>query len=126
MQAIIGCFFLMQAKAGLNAGITVRIHLSKCSPMTSLAQGGQSVFPNLNSSQGRIKQLCYNILGYRAMKKELMDILVCPVCKGELELKVNEEKEAEIVSGSLYCRQCDVHYSIIDTIPNLLPPEKGS
>ena len=58
------------------------------------------------------------------MKKELMDILACPVCKGELELEVDEENETEVVTGSLYCRKCDVHYPIVDTIPNLLPPEQ--
>ncbi len=56
------------------------------------------------------------------MKKELMEILACPVCKGDLELTVDEENEVEIVSGSLYCRKCDVRYPITDTIPNLLPP----
>jgi len=58
------------------------------------------------------------------MKRELMDILACPVCKGELELSVEEENEQEIVSGSLYCAKCNVHYPIKDTIPNLLPPEQ--
>jgi len=58
------------------------------------------------------------------MKRELMDILVCPVCKGKLELKVKEEDRKEIVSGSLYCPKCDVHYPIVDTIPNLLPPDQ--
>jgi len=57
------------------------------------------------------------------MKRELIDILVCPVCKGKLELSVEEEKEKEIVTGSLYCPKCDVRYPISDTIPNLLPPE---
>lgn len=52
-----------------------------------------------------------------------MDILVCPVCKGKLELSVEEENEKEIVTGSLYCPKCDVRYPISDTIPNLLPPE---
>ena len=56
------------------------------------------------------------------MKTELMDILACPVCKGELELNVEREDEREIVSGSLYCRKCDERYPIVDTIPNLLPP----
>ena len=56
------------------------------------------------------------------MKRELVDIIVCPVCKGELKLSVDEENETEIVTGSLYCPQCDVHYPIVDTIPNLLPP----
>ena len=59
------------------------------------------------------------------MKKDLLDILACPVCKGELKLSVEEENEREIVSGSLYCLKCDVHYPIVDTIPNLLPPEKA-
>ena len=58
------------------------------------------------------------------MKRELMEILACPVCKGELELSVEEENEKEIVSGSLYCRKCDVRYPIVDTIPNLLPPDQ--
>ena len=55
-----------------------------------------------------------------------MDILVCPVCKGELELNVDEENEEEIVAGSLYCSRCDVRYPIVESIPNLLPPELRS
>ena len=58
------------------------------------------------------------------MKKELLEILACPVCKGELELKVDKEDSDEIVTGSLYCRKCNVSYPIKDTIPNLLPPER--
>jgi uncharacterized protein YbaR (Trm112 family) len=58
------------------------------------------------------------------MKKELMDILACPVCKGKLELTVEEEKEGEVVTGSLHCSKCGVDYSIVDSIPNLLPPEQ--
>jgi len=60
------------------------------------------------------------------MKRELMDILACPVCKGDLELTVDEENEKEIVAGSLYCSKCDVRYPIVDSIPNLLPPEQQS
>ncbi|MBC8274602.1 MAG: methytransferase partner Trm112 [Chloroflexi bacterium] len=56
------------------------------------------------------------------MKKELMDILACPVCKGSLELKVTEEKEGEVVTGSLLCKKCKHDYPITDSIPNLLPP----
>ena len=55
-----------------------------------------------------------------------MDILACPVCKGELELTVDEENEKEIVAGSLYCSKCDVRYPIVDSIPNLLPQEQQS
>ena len=60
------------------------------------------------------------------MKRELVNILACPVCKGELKLTVDEEDEREIVSGSLYCQRCEVNYPIVDTIPNLLPPEQHS
>ena len=58
------------------------------------------------------------------MKEDMVDILACPVCKGELELSVEEEKEQEVVTGSLYCSRCDVRYPIVDTIPNLLPPDQ--
>jgi uncharacterized protein len=58
------------------------------------------------------------------MKKELMDILACPVCKGELKLTITEENKKEIVSGILYCPKCNHRYPIVETIPNLLPPEE--
>ena len=57
------------------------------------------------------------------MRRDLMDILVCPMCKGDLELTVDEENAQEIVRGSLLCARCDERYPIEDTIPNLLPPE---
>ena len=56
------------------------------------------------------------------MKRDLMDILACPVCKGPLTLSVTKEDEREIVEGSLHCGSCDETYPIEDTIPNLLPP----
>ena len=52
-----------------------------------------------------------------------MEILACPVCKGGLELTVDQEYGNEIVSGSLFCAACDESYPIEDTIPNLLPPD---
>jgi uncharacterized protein YbaR (Trm112 family) len=58
------------------------------------------------------------------MKKELMRILACPVCKGDLQLKVDEAEGEEVVTGSLYCSACNYSYPILDTIPNLLPPEE--
>ena len=56
------------------------------------------------------------------MRRNLMDILVCPECKGELKLVVSVEQDGEIVEGSLSCRVCDIAYPIEDTIPNMLPP----
>ena len=57
------------------------------------------------------------------MKKDLMEILACPVCKTSLELTAEEEDENEVITGSLYCAACSERYPIWDTIPNLLPPD---
>ncbi|MBI2888191.1 MAG: methytransferase partner Trm112 [Chloroflexi bacterium] len=57
------------------------------------------------------------------MKRDLMDILACPVCKSPLELTVEKEEQDEIVIGSLLCRKCPETYPITDSIPNLLPPQ---
>ncbi len=56
------------------------------------------------------------------MRRQLMDILVCPECRSELILSVTEERDDEIVSGSLKCQSCGETYLIEDTIPNMLPP----
>ncbi|MDD5313177.1 MAG: methytransferase partner Trm112 [Dehalococcoidia bacterium] len=60
------------------------------------------------------------------MRESLMDIIVCPVCKGTLELSIKEKEKDEIVSGSLFCSRCNFNYPIKDSIPNLLPPEMQS
>ncbi len=57
------------------------------------------------------------------MKKDLMDILACPMCKGDLQLTVTEEKGVEVITGVLRCPACSQDYPIQDSIPNLLPPE---
>jgi uncharacterized protein YbaR (Trm112 family) len=57
------------------------------------------------------------------MRKDLMEIIVCPVCRGPLELSVEEESGDEIITGSLNCAHCQERYPIEDRIPNLLPPE---
>ncbi len=57
------------------------------------------------------------------MKRDLMDILCCPMCKGDLVLEVMEENEKEIIKGTLYCGKCNEYYPIDDGIPNMLPPE---
>ncbi|MCK4367172.1 MAG: methytransferase partner Trm112 [Thermoplasmata archaeon] len=57
------------------------------------------------------------------MKRDLMDILCCPVCKSDLELKIEREEGDEIVAGDLFCSKCDHMYKIEDGIPNLLPPD---
>jgi len=57
------------------------------------------------------------------VKKELMDILACPICKGDLVLDITDEDEKEIIAGTLYCSRCDEYYPIENGIPNMLPPD---
>ena len=57
------------------------------------------------------------------MKRDLMDILCCPVCKSDLDLKIEREDGDEIVTGDLFCPKCDHAFKIEDGIPNLLPPD---
>ena len=59
-----------------------------------------------------------------AVSQELLDILACPMCKGGLELTVEEEDGVEVVKGLLRCDKCDESYPIEDSIPNLLPPDQ--
>jgi uncharacterized protein YbaR (Trm112 family) len=58
------------------------------------------------------------------MRPDLLEILRCPVCKGELTLTVLAQEGDEILRGSLACRRCRVDYPIDDGIPDLLPPEE--
>ena len=60
------------------------------------------------------------------MRKDLVEILACPVCKSPLELTVEEEVGQEVVRGKLHCKKCNEDYPIEDRIPNLLPPEMRS
>jgi uncharacterized protein YbaR (Trm112 family) len=55
------------------------------------------------------------------MKKEIIKILCCPTCKGELSLDVEKEEKGEIIRGIFTCALCKVTYPINDGIPDLLP-----
>jgi len=57
------------------------------------------------------------------MRKDLMDILACPVCKGTLKLHIEEEQGRDVIKGRLVCNTCMETYPIEDSIPNLLPPD---
>jgi uncharacterized protein YbaR (Trm112 family) len=50
-----------------------------------------------------------------AISKELLEILVCPVCKADLEVKQNPD--------GLKCVQCKRVYPIRDDIPVMLVDE---
>jgi uncharacterized protein YbaR (Trm112 family) len=49
------------------------------------------------------------------ISEELLSILVCPQCKGDLRY----EREAE----RLTCEACRLRYPIVDDIPVMLPEE---
>jgi len=58
------------------------------------------------------------------VKADLLEILRCPVCRGELELVRRRTEGDEIVEGTLTCAACHVDYPISDGIPDLLPPDE--
>ena len=58
-----------------------------------------------------------------AMKKETLSVMVCPVCRGALTAKAEEETDLEIISGNLYCQACGIYFPIENKIANMLPPE---
>ena len=56
------------------------------------------------------------------MRLDLMEILVCAVCRGDLDLEISVQEENEIVEGTLTCKECGEVFPIENTIPNMLPP----
>jgi uncharacterized protein YbaR (Trm112 family) len=61
------------------------------------------------------------------MKRSLLDILACPMCKHyPLELTVSREENGEIAEGEIRCTACGVTYPVKDGIPNMLPPDMRS
>ena len=53
--------------------------------------------------------------GFIAVSKELLDILACPICKGDLRLTEAED--------GLICEKCKLLYKIKDDIPIMLIEE---
>lgn len=47
------------------------------------------------------------------VKKSLREIIVCPVCKGEVKWKTD----------GICCERCEVDYPIVRNIPRLIPPD---
>ena len=58
------------------------------------------------------------------MRDDLMEILCCPMCKGDLTLVVKKRTKEEIVQGTLTCKKCANVYPIEESIPNMLPPDE--
>lgn len=58
------------------------------------------------------------------MRKDLIDIVCCPVDKAGLKLKGAElDDHGDVLEGTLVCTKCKFAYPIEAGIPNLLPPE---
>lgn len=57
------------------------------------------------------------------MRPELLEIIVCPLCKARLELHTTAESDGDVLTGSLRCTGCGETFPIEDGIPNLLPPD---
>lgn len=57
------------------------------------------------------------------MRRELLNILACPICKAELALIVTNTSDDEIIAGELQCSVCKKSYPIIDAIPRFVEPD---
>lgn len=49
------------------------------------------------------------------IKKELLEILICPICENQIRL--------DEVKNVLICDNCKKQYPIVDDIPKMLPEE---
>ena len=54
------------------------------------------------------------------MKKDMIDILCCPTCKGDLDLEIKKESKGEVNEGIFTCKKCNCDYPIENGIPSLL------
>ena len=57
------------------------------------------------------------------MKRELLEILRCPGCSGDLRVARAEEASGEIENGQLQCKSCAGVYPIVRFVPRFVPPE---
>ena len=55
------------------------------------------------------------------MKKDHLNILCCPVCKGDMKLQVKKTNKDEIIEGTLRCEQCNIRYFIRNGTAFLVP-----
>ncbi len=58
------------------------------------------------------------------MRPDLLEVVRCPLCRGELALTVRARQGEEIEAGTLTCPRCRIDYPIDDGIPDLLPPDE--
>jgi hypothetical protein len=56
-----------------------------------------------------------------ALDKELLEILRCPKCKGELEVEGLEGEQAGFI-----CHSCKLRFPVVEGIPNFIITEAES
>jgi hypothetical protein len=61
----------------------------------------------------KLRGCCFRKQGGKMIDKELVDILVCPACKADVELKDNK----------IVCKKCGKRYPIREGIPVMLIDE---
>ena len=62
------------------------------------------------------------------MRRRLLDLIVCPACRGSFELEVfapaptsaADSPEQEVIDGALRCTGCNGTYPVIGGVPRLL------
>lgn len=54
------------------------------------------------------------------MNRSLLDILACPRCQGQLELREGQGDDARVVTGLLACADCPVTYPIREGVPRFV------
>ena len=55
------------------------------------------------------------------MNRDLVQHLVCPMCRGELQLSARETHDQSVESGSVECQQCISSFRIDEGVIDLLP-----
>jgi SAM-dependent methyltransferase len=55
------------------------------------------------------------------MKPNALKFLVCPVCRSELELRVQLQQGPDVIDGTLSCRECGLDYPILRGVPRFVP-----
>ncbi len=59
------------------------------------------------------------------MRKQLIEVLGCPICRGDLELSELRPADEEIETGELKCSRCHRRYPIRHGVPIVLPYNKN-
>ena len=54
------------------------------------------------------------------MKMSALNVLVCPSCKYELRLKIDERDGKEVITGALHCDACEAAYPVVRGVPRFV------